>query len=99
MTRQIVSRAQARDQNVNRALPETSALSVPPINAAMAHPHFDRPVDAAERDRVFAAAVELVRRWLPESRGRATERGDSARAVKPFLAFLDQFPGSSQSRV
>ncbi len=95
MTRQIVNRARARAQNAGRVLPSISARVVSPISAATVHPYFDRPVDAAERERVFSDAVELVRRWLPESRGRVTEWADSERAVRPFLAFLDQFPGDS----
>jgi len=95
MSGQIVSRAQAHAQNASRALPETPVQLAPPITASTVHPFFDRPVDAQERDRVCTAAVELLRRWLPESRGRATEWADSLRAVGPLLTFLDQFPGDS----
>jgi len=67
----ILSRQAAQAQHEERLLdlPTDSPAVAMPAPAGADHPFFARVVTAAERDRVFAASVGLVRLWLPASRG------------------------------
>lgn len=98
MSPRILSRQAAQAQYEERLLDlPTDSPAVPlPAPAGADHPFFARVVTAAERDRVFAASVGLVRLWLPASRGLATDRRtDAERVVGRLMGYLDSFPGES----
>lgn len=94
MSPRVLSREAARTQHEQR---RTATLVADPVpgSADQAHPYFDRPATPQERIRVFAAGVELVRQWLPESRGPATDRADAERVVGRLLDYLDSVAGAS----
>lgn len=94
MSPRVLSREAAHTQHEQR---RTATLVADPVpgSADQAHPYFDRPATPQERTRVFAAGVELVRQWLPESRGPATGRDDAERVVGRLLDYLDSVAGAS----
>ncbi len=94
MSPRVLSREAARTQHEQRRT-ATLVADPAPGSADQAHPYFDRPATAQERTRVFAAGVELVRQWLPESRGPATDRADAERVVGRLLDYLDSVAGAS----
>lgn len=94
----VLSRDEYQERRLHRKTgqlyPATPPVANPEVPGPGAHAWFGKPADAAERERVLEAAIELAAEWT-HGRGVRYAIVDAHRGLTRMLDWLDSFPGES----